>query len=40
MREVLLLGASGSIGTQTLDVLEKDKDLFRLIGISVGYQVQ
>ena len=40
MREVLLLGASGSIGTQTLDVLEKDKDLFRLIGISVGHQVQ
>ena len=40
MREVLLLGASGSIGTQTLDVLEKDEDLFRLIGISVGHQVQ
>lgn len=40
MREVLLLGASGSIGTQTLDVLEKDEDLFRLIGFSVGHQVQ
>ncbi len=40
MRKVLLLGASGNIGTQTLDVLEKDRTSFELIGISVGKRVE
>lgn len=39
MREVLLLGASGSIGTQALDILEANPDHFVLRGISVGHQV-
>lgn len=40
MRKVLLLGASGNIGSQTLDVLEKDRNSFELIGISVGKRVE
>ncbi len=40
MRKVLLLGASGNIGSQTLDVLEKDKTSFELVGISVGKRVE
>ena len=39
MREVLLLGASGSIGTQALDILEANPDRFILRGISIGHQV-
>ena len=39
MKEVLLLGASGSIGTQSLDVLEKHHSEFCLTGISIGHQV-
>ncbi len=38
MRTVLLLGASGSIGTQTLDLLKKHRDLFRLNGFCVGFR--
>lgn len=39
MKNVLLLGASGSIGSQTLDILEKDPSSFRLISFSVGHQI-
>ena len=39
MRRVVLLGASGSIGTQTLDIIEKHPDRFVLKAISVGHQV-
>lgn len=39
MEEVLLLGASGSIGTQSLDVLEKYPSRFCLKGISIGHQI-
>lgn len=34
---ILLLGASGSIGSQTLDILKKDKDHFKLVAFSVGH---
>ncbi|HOX92155.1 MAG TPA: 1-deoxy-D-xylulose-5-phosphate reductoisomerase [Spirochaetales bacterium] len=34
MKSVLVVGASGSIGKQTLDVLERHKDLFTLAGMS------
>lgn len=33
---IILLGASGSIGTQTLDIIRKYKDKFKLISFSVG----
>lgn len=38
MRSVLLLGASGSIGTQTLDLLKKYRDRFKLAGFCVGFR--
>lgn len=40
MKKVLLLGASGSIGSQTIDVLLKYKDKFDLVGVSVGNRVE
>ena len=39
MEELLLLGASGSIGTQSLDVLGKYPSRFCLKGISIGHQI-
>ena len=36
MRSVCLLGASGSIGTQSLDVMFKNKEFFNLVSFSVG----
>ena len=40
MRKVLLLGASGSIGSQTLDILKKHGKKFELVGFSVGKRVE
>lgn len=40
MRKVLLLGASGSIGTQSLDIFRQDRKSFTLVGISVGHKVE
>ena len=40
MRKVLLLGASGNIGTQALDILERDPTSFSLIAISVGKHIE
>jgi 1-deoxy-D-xylulose-5-phosphate reductoisomerase len=40
MRKVLLLGASGSIGSQTLDVLKADSKSFLLKGFSVGLHIE
>ena len=39
MRNVLLLGASGSIGTQTLDIVEAHPERFCLRGFSLGKRV-
>ena len=36
MRSIILLGASGSIGRQTLDVMKKHRDDFSLLAFSVG----
>ena len=38
MKRVCLLGASGSIGQQTLDVMEKNSSNFKLVSFSVGKQ--
>ena len=40
MRKVCLLGASGSIGTQTLDVMKKNPSDFELVAFSVGRQTR
>ncbi len=39
MRKLVLLGASGSIGSQTVDVIRQHKDELELIGTSVGYNI-
>lgn len=36
MEQLVILGVSGSIGTQTISVLDKDKEHFDLVGFSVG----
>ena len=40
MRNICLLGASGSIGKQTLDVINKNRDDFNLVSFSVGHQTR
>ena len=40
MKELILLGASGSIGTQTLDIVREFNDKFRVLGLSVGSDLE
>lgn len=40
MKFISLLGATGSIGTQTLDVIRNHSDKFRLVAISVGQNIE
>ena len=35
-REVVLLGSTGSIGTQALDVVRRNPDRFRVVGLGAG----
>ncbi|MGL5020942.1 MAG: 1-deoxy-D-xylulose-5-phosphate reductoisomerase [Mycoplasmatales bacterium] len=35
-KRIAILGASGSIGTQTIDVIKNNPQMFELIGVSVG----
>ena len=39
MKRVSILGATGSIGTQTLDVIRLNRDKFTLEAISVGENI-
>ncbi|WP_227935841.1 1-deoxy-D-xylulose-5-phosphate reductoisomerase [Alkalihalobacillus deserti] len=39
MKHISLLGATGSIGTQTLDVIRKHPDHFKLVSMSVGRNI-
>lgn len=39
-KKLLLLGASGSIGQQTLDVIDQHPELFELVGFSVGQNIE
>lgn len=39
MKAITLLGSTGSIGTQTLDIVEHNPDKFRLVGIAAGSNV-
>lgn len=36
MRDIVLLGSTGSIGTQTLEVIAGHPDAFRVVGLSAG----
>lgn len=40
MKKLVLLGASGSIGTQTLDVVRQHPDELQCIGLSVGRNIE
>lgn len=37
-KRILLLGATGSIGYQTVDVIDQHSDLFELVGVVTGHQ--
>ena len=39
MKKLLILGASGSIGSQTVDVIKEHRDELELVGASVGYNI-
>lgn len=36
MRDVVILGSTGSIGTQALDVIRRNPDRFRVVGLGAG----
>lgn len=38
VQRVLILGSSGSIGTQALDVIRENRDRFEVVGLAVGSQ--
>lgn len=38
MEKILVLGASGSIGTQSLELLENEKEQFAVVGLAFGYR--
>ena len=40
MKKILLLGATGSIGKQTIDVCKNHKDKFEIVGLSVGKNIK
>ncbi|NEQ33165.1 MAG: 1-deoxy-D-xylulose-5-phosphate reductoisomerase [Leptolyngbya sp. SIO4C5] len=40
MKAITLLGSTGSIGTQTLDIVQSHSDQFRLVGIAAGRNVE
>ncbi|MGQ4646579.1 1-deoxy-D-xylulose-5-phosphate reductoisomerase [Lyngbya aestuarii] len=40
MKAITLLGSTGSIGTQTLDIVSQHPDKFRLVGLAAGRNVQ
>ena len=39
-KRILLLGATGSIGLQTIDVINQHSDLFELVGIAAGHKAR
>ncbi|WP_209122354.1 1-deoxy-D-xylulose-5-phosphate reductoisomerase [Alkalihalobacillus sp. BA299] len=40
MKKISLLGATGSIGTQTLDIISQHPDRFELVAMSIGKNVE
>lgn len=36
MRDIVILGSTGSIGTQALDVVTRNPDCFRVVGLAAG----
>jgi 1-deoxy-D-xylulose-5-phosphate reductoisomerase len=40
MKAIALLGSTGSIGTQTLDIVAQYPDQFRIVGLAAGRNVE
>jgi 1-deoxy-D-xylulose-5-phosphate reductoisomerase len=40
VKAITLLGSTGSIGTQTLDIVETNPDKFRIVGLAAGSNVE
>jgi len=40
MKNVIILGSTGSIGTQTLEVIEKLEDKFNVLGLACGFNIE
>jgi len=40
VKAITLLGSTGSIGTQTLDIVEHNPDKFRIVGLAAGSNVE
>ena len=40
MKSITLLGSTGSIGTQTLDIVSQNPDKFQLVGLAAGNNVE
>ena len=38
-KKISLLGATGSIGTQTIDIIESNPDKFELVSFSAGMNI-
>jgi 1-deoxy-D-xylulose-5-phosphate reductoisomerase len=36
MRQVIILGSTGSIGEQALDVIRSNRDMFEVVGLAAG----
>ncbi|MBO4667962.1 MAG: 1-deoxy-D-xylulose-5-phosphate reductoisomerase, partial [Bacilli bacterium] len=39
MKDIVILGASGSIGQQTLDIVRKNPNDFNVVAVSVGNKI-
>ena len=40
MKNIAILGASGSIGTQAIDVIERHPNEFKLVAFTVGKNIE
>lgn len=40
MKEIIILGSTGSIGTQTLDIVRNHPDLFKVVGMACGSNIK
>ena len=39
MKKITILGSTGSIGTQTLEIINEKPDAFQVIGLSAGKNI-
>lgn len=40
MKKIIILGSCGSIGLQSLDIIKRNKDKYKVVGISVGRNLE